>query len=183
MKPIILLELFSSRTLNASCSRWFLHRTLGLSGVCECLLHCWLSQLEIAVYISVESLKLYNLYSCPKFWRFYLIIKCIRNKNRTLPTDWGMPDFSGINKHSAQEPSVFWITMQRVADANRHFGSIDGSFAFDALCGVCVLFRRPRLVGMSNDSYSVGFADFVARFVTSEAVRQIRPSASFCPCW
>lgn len=53
-----------------------------------------------------------------------------------------MPDFSGINKHSAQEPSVLRIAVQSVADANRHFGSVDGSLQIAVNVTALVGFRQ-----------------------------------------
>ena len=71
-----------------------------------------------------------------------MIIKGVRKENRTLPKDWEMPDLSGINKHSAQEPSVLRISMQSIADANRHFGSVDSSLQIAVDVTALVGFRQ-----------------------------------------
>lgn len=52
------------------------------------------------------------------------------------------PIFQGINKHLAQEPSVLRIAVHGVADANRHFGGVDGSLQIAVYVTALVGFRQ-----------------------------------------
>ena len=52
------------------------------------------------------------------------------------------PIIQGINKHLAQEPSVFRISMQSVVDADCDFGSIDCSLQIAVDVTALVGFRQ-----------------------------------------
>ena len=52
------------------------------------------------------------------------------------------PIIQGINKHLAKKPSVLRIAVHGVADANRHFGSVDGSLQIAVDVTALVGFRQ-----------------------------------------